>query len=68
MKNDRLTQLSWFIAMLPYEIGLLFFLFGSATIGQVFFWGLVTQLIVIFLYFFFRYPLTAILGLIFWNS
>ncbi|ATF75818.1 hypothetical protein [Pasteurella multocida] len=68
MKSDHPSGLIWFIAMLPYEIGLLFAIFGSATIGQVFFWGLITQLAVIFLFFVFRYPFTALFGLFFWNS
>ncbi|MCL7758048.1 hypothetical protein [Pasteurella multocida] len=67
MKNNYPSALGWFIAMLPYEIGLLFAIFGSATIGQVFFWGFMTQLVVIFLFFVFRYPFTALFGLFYWN-
>ncbi|HHE3496246.1 proteinprecursor [Pasteurella multocida] len=50
--------------MLPYAIGLFFAIFDSATIGQVFFWGLMTHLVAIVLYFVFRYPLTAIWGFV----
>ncbi|MGC6341905.1 hypothetical protein ACNO7N_03255 [Bisgaard Taxon 45] len=68
MKKTHPTPLDWFLVMLPYEIGLCFALFGQVTIGQVFFYGLVTHLVLIFLYFVFRYPLTALFGLFFWNQ
>lgn len=64
MKNVQPTRLDWFLVLLPYVIGLFFAIFDSATIGQVFFWGFMTHLVAIFLYFVFRYPLTAIWGFV----
>ncbi|TCP11460.1 hypothetical protein EV697_10711 [Bisgaardia hudsonensis] len=53
----------WFIALLPYEIGLLFCIFSEATLLQVMFWAGVSYFIIILLYFAFKYPLTFIWGL-----
>lgn len=65
MKKDKNypDALAWFIGMLPYEIGLLFVLFGNATLIQVLWWGFIIQLLIIFLVFVFRHPLIALLGL-----
>ena len=38
-KNINISWLGWVIVLLPYEIGLLFMLFGSANFGQVLFFG-----------------------------
>ena len=38
-KDIDVRCIGWVIALLPYEIGLLFMLFGSATLVQVLFFG-----------------------------
>ena len=48
-KETDIHWIGWVIALLPYEIGLLFMLFGSATLIQVVF---------------FKAPLATILGML----
>ena len=63
-KNINISWLGWVIVLLPYEIGLLFMLFGAVTLGQVLFWGTAFYVFIFIIVAFFRAPLAAILGII----
>ena len=63
-KNINISWLGWVIVLLPYEIGLLFMLFGAVTLGQVLFWGTAFYVFIFIIVALFRAPLAAILGII----
>ncbi|QOF67339.1 hypothetical protein IFE17_09975 [Actinobacillus sp. GY-402] len=63
-ENVNISLLGWAIVLLPYEIGLLFMLFGVVTFGQVLFWGTVFYAIIFVIGAFFRAPLAAMLGIV----
>lgn len=58
------SWLGWVIVLLPYEIGLLFMLFGVVTFGQVLFWGTVFYGLIFVIGAFFKAPLAAMLGML----
>ena len=53
-KDIDVRWIGWVIALLPYEIGLLFMLFGSATLIQVVFFGTFSYLVILGVIAFFR--------------
>ena len=63
-KETDIHWIGWVIALLPYEIGLLFMLFGSATLIQVVFFGTFSYLVILGVIAFFRNPKDVILLLI----
>ncbi|WP_109079173.1 hypothetical protein [Aggregatibacter kilianii] len=63
-KDVDISWLGWVIVLLPYEIGLLFMLFGSATFGQVLFLGTAFYAVVFVIVSFFRSPLITLLAII----
>mgnify|MGYP000006090900 CR=1 FL=1 len=63
-QNIKVNWFGWVIALLPYEIGLLFMLFGSATLVQVVFFGTFSYLAILGIIAFFRNPKDVILLLI----
>jgi hypothetical protein len=63
-KEVNISLIGWAIVLLPYEIGLLFMLFGAVTFGQVLFWGTAFYVFIFIIVAFFRAPLAAILGII----
>ena len=52
------------VVLLPYEIGILFMLFGAITFGQVLFWGTLFYALLWAIIAFFRNPKDVILLLI----
>lgn len=63
-ENVNINWLGIIIALLPYEIGLLFMLFGSATLIQVVFFGTLSYFAILAFIAFFRNPKDVILLLI----
>ena len=63
-KEVNISLIGWAIVLLPYEIGLLFMLFGAVTFGQVLFWGTAFYVVIFIIVAFFRAPLAAIVGII----
>ena len=63
-KNINISWLGWVIVLLPYEIGLLFMLFGSANFAQVLFFGTAFYALILVVAAFFRAPLAALLGIV----
>ena len=63
-KDIDVRWIGWVIVLLPYEIGLLFMLFGVITFGQVLFFGTLFYALVFSLVVFFKAPLATILGMI----
>ena len=63
-KNINISWLGWVIVLLPYEIGVLFMLFGSANFAQVLFFGTLFYALVFALVVFFKAPLATILGML----
>ena len=64
VQNINVNWVGWVIALLPYEIGLLFMLFGSATLVQVVFFCTFSYLAILSIIAFFRNPKDVILLLI----
>ena len=52
-----MSVIGWVVVLLPYEIGLLFMLFGVITFGQVLFFGTLFYALVFALVVFFKAPL-----------
>ena len=46
-KGIDVRWIGWVVVLLPYEIGLLFMLFGSATLVQVVFFGTFSYLVIL---------------------
>jgi hypothetical protein len=63
-KDIDVRWIGWVVVLLPYEIGLLFMLFGVITFGQVLFFGTLFYALVFSLVVFFKAPLATILGMI----
>ncbi|TYB19619.1 hypothetical protein [Aggregatibacter actinomycetemcomitans] len=63
-KEVNASLIGWAIVLLPYEIGLLFMLFGAVTFGQVLFWGTAFYALIFVIFTFFRAPLAAMLGIV----
>ena len=64
---DKDIDVRWIglvVVLLPYEIGLLFMLFGVTTFGQVLFFGTLFYALVFSLVVFFKAPLATILGML----
>ena len=64
---DKDIDVRWIglvVVLLPYEIGLLFMLFGVITFGQVLFFGTLFYALVFSLVVFFKAPLATILGML----
>ena len=63
-KDIDVRWIGWVVVLLPYEIGLLFMLFGSATLIQVLFFGTLFYALLWAIIAFFRNPKDVILLLI----
>ncbi|KOE31384.1 hypothetical protein [Aggregatibacter actinomycetemcomitans] len=63
-KEVNASLIGWAIVLLPYEIGLLFMLFGAVTFGQVLFWGTAFYALIFVIGAFLRAPLAAMLGIV----
>ena len=63
-KEIDVRWIGWVVVLLPYEIGLLFMLFGVITFGQALFFGTLFYALVFSLVVFFKAPLATILGMI----
>ena len=63
-QNVNVNWIGWVIVLLPYEIGLLFMLFGVITFGQVLFFGTLFYALLWAIVAFFRNPKDVILILI----
>ncbi|MFC2545009.1 MAG: hypothetical protein ACFNUN_09205 [Aggregatibacter sp.] len=63
-KDIDVSWIGWVIVLLPYEIGLLFMLFGVITFGQVLFFGTLFYALLWAIVAFFRNPKDVILLLI----
>lgn len=63
-KDIDVRWIGWVVELLPYEIGLLFMLFGSAILIQVVFFGTFSYLVILGVIAFFRNPKDVILILI----
>lgn len=59
-----MSVIGWVVVLLPYEIGLLFILFGAITLVQVLFFGTLFYVLVFALVVFFKAPLATILGML----
>ena len=63
-KETDIHWIGWVVVLLPYEIGILFMLFGAITFGQVLFWGTLFYALLWAIVAFFRNPKDVILLLI----
>ncbi|PJG82322.1 hypothetical protein [Caviibacterium pharyngocola] len=63
--NDIITVIVYAVLLLPFEIGLLFWLFGAATFVQVMFYSLLSYALIGILAFIWRNPFLSLLGLLF---
>ena len=63
-KETDIHWIGWVVVLLPYEIGLLFMLFGAITLVQVLFFGTLFYALLWAIVAFFRNPKDVILLLI----
>ena len=63
-KNIDVRWIGLVVVLLPYEIGLLFMLFGAITLVQVLFFGTLFYALVFALVVVFKAPLATILGML----